>query len=199
VTWNQIWGGWDGLGTESLRVLWLSLPVVLAALVQTIVLKLKLGQRWATPLDFGKTFRDKRLFGDNKTWRGAVVYVVFSVLFTIPQATFWRVPSLEYFDYTQTYLPWAIDLGLLLGLGFVLGELPNSFLKRQQGIGPGQSGKWWNAVLDQVDSLLGVLILLIPLRLLPLKAWLGVLIICTVLHSAFGLLFVVLGLKKSVY
>ena len=121
-----------------------------------------------------------------------------STLAALPQGR-WRVPSLELFDYSQTFLPYAADVGLLLGLGWVVGELPNSFLKRQQGVGPGQSGRWWNAVLDQVDSLFGALLFLIPLYLAPWHVWLLVLLICSGLHIGFNVLFVAIGLKKNVF
>jgi hypothetical protein len=186
------------LGTECLRVLWLSLPVLVAAAIQIAFIKLEWAEGLKKPLDGGATFREKRLFGDHKTWRGAIVYVLFSVLAVIPQAI-WRLPGLEYFDYSQTFLPYAMDVGFLLGLGFVLGELPNSFIKRQTSVAPGERGKWWNVVLDQVDSLVGCLVCLIPLWVAPLKVWLVVVALGTGLHIVFNLVFVALGLKKSVF
>ncbi|MGE0711726.1 MAG: CDP-archaeol synthase [Planctomycetota bacterium] len=185
-------------GTEILRVFWLSWPVLVAAAVQIAVIKLKLLEGLKRPLDGGRTVRGKRLFGDHKTWRGAIVYVVVSMLAVIPQAV-WPQPNLQYFDYTKTFLPYALDVGFLLGLGFVVGELPNSFLKRQQAIPPGERGRWWNVLLDQVDSLVGCLLFLLPLWVAPLKVWLLVLVICSGLHIAFNAVFVLLGLKTSVF
>ena len=62
--------------TLVLQLLWLALPIIAAGLVHLAVLKLDLlpGLR-QLPLDGGRTFRGKRLFGDNKTWRGAVVTI----------------------------------------------------------------------------------------------------------------------------
>ena len=49
-------------------------------------------------------------------------------------------------------------LGLALGGGATLGELPNSFVKRQLGIPPGASAWGWPALIfyvwDQVDLLI---------------------------------------------
>lgn len=183
--------------SESLKVLWLALPVVIAAVVLTVTNKFDLAPGLKLPLDRGVSFRGARLFGDNKTLRGALIYVVVSGLAVIPQGAF-RVPSLELFDYSKTYLPYAIDVGLLLGLGWVLGELPNSFLKRRQGVPPGESGRWWNAVLDQVDSLFGSLLCLLPVFVAPWHVWVLVLVICTGLHVAFNALFVLIGIKENI-
>lgn len=183
--------------SESLKVLWLALPVVVAAVVLTITNKFDLAPGLKKPLDGGGSFRGARIFGDNKTLRGALIYVVISTLAVIPQGI-WRVPSLELFDYSKTLLPFAMDVGFLLGLGWVLGELPNSFLKRQQGVAPGESGRWWNAVLDQVDSLIGSLLCLLPVFVAPWQVWALVLVICTGLHVAFNALFVLIGIKENV-
>lgn len=187
----------SALWSESLKVLWLALPVVVAAVVLTVTNKFDLAPGLKLPLDRGATFRGVRVFGDNKTLRGALIYVVVSGLAAIPQGAF-RVPSLELFDYSQTYLPYAMDVGLLLGLGWVLGELPNSFLKRQQKIPPGESGRWWNAVLDQVDSLFGSLLCLLPVFVAPWHVWVLVFVICTGLHVAFNALFVLIGIKDNI-
>ena len=49
---------------------------------------------------------------------------------------------------------------LLLGTGYVVGELPNSFFKRELDVAPGGAAKGWLGpvfwVIDQVDSLIGV-------------------------------------------
>lgn len=207
-TTNKDWQTCEALGclggelisvwSESLKVIWLALPVVAAAVVLTLTNKFDLAPWLKKPLDCGATFRGKRVFGDNKTLRGALIYGIVSALAVIPQGI-WRVPSLELFDYSQTYLPYAMDVGLLLGLGWVLGELPNSFLKRQQGVGPGESGRWWNAVLDQVDSLVGALLCLSPVFVAPWQVWALVLVICTGLHVAFNVLFVMIGIKENVF
>ena len=53
-----------------LQLLWLAVPVIVAGLVHLVVLRLDLlpGLR-RLPIDGGATFRGRRLFGDNKTWR----------------------------------------------------------------------------------------------------------------------------------
>jgi len=63
--------------TLLLQLLWLAVPVVVSGLVHLAVMKLDLfpGLR-VLPIDGGATFRGRRVFGDNKTWRGAVVTIL---------------------------------------------------------------------------------------------------------------------------
>lgn len=184
------------LGHEVVRVLWLALPVMVAAAAQIAAIKLDLLARLKVPIDGGARWRGRRLLGDNKTWRGLVIYAGVSALAIVPQGL-WRAPHLEYFDYGD---PQTLVLaGLLLGLGFALGELPNSFLKRQRDLQPGQRGGPLQVVLDQVDSLIGALALLCLVWVPPWQVWAVTLVLCSGLHMAFNGVFVLLGLKKSIF
>ena len=81
--------------TEILKVLWLAVPVMIAAAVHIAVIKLDWLKLLKKPIDGGRSFREKRIFGDNKTWRGLIIYTVVSTLGIIPQGI-WRIPSVEY-------------------------------------------------------------------------------------------------------
>ena len=91
-------------------------------------------------------------------------------------------------------------LGLACGLAFMLAELPNSFVKRQLGIGPGlpASRPLLRAVffvVDRCDSVLGVLIaasLLVPL---PAATWYWVLLLGPCVHAVFSVMLHRLGVK----
>ena len=72
------------LWAEILRVLWLALPVVVAAVIHIAVIRLELFEFLKKPIDRGRTFRGERVFGDNKTWRGLVVYTVVSMAAAVP-------------------------------------------------------------------------------------------------------------------
>ena len=108
----------------------------------------------------------------------------------------YRLPSLEYFDYGSVNLALA---GMLLGAGFVLGELPNSFLKRQLGVAPGAHGGVWHAVLDQVDSIIGALLLLSVVWVAPPRVWVTGFLLGTGLHMAVNGIFVLVGVKRTVF
>ena len=149
-----------------LSLLWIAVPIVAAGLVHLAVMKLDLlpGLR-RLPIDGGRSFRGRRLFGDNKTWRGAIVTTASTTCAAWALAEFsaccWHLPVLTPFAESHP-LAW----GFLLGAGYIAGELPNSFAKRRIGIAPGASGSgtagrvFW--VIDQLDSLVGMLIAVSP-------------------------------------
>jgi CDP-2,3-bis-(O-geranylgeranyl)-sn-glycerol synthase len=144
---------------------WLFLPVLGAPLLHAPVLRFDLLRPLRRPIDGGRTFRGRRVLGDNKTWRGAVV------MFTgVTAAT----AALHRVDAYRARLPrdvrdaGPLTTGALLGLATVVGELPNSFVKRQLGIGPGgrRTGPGGVAIsiVDQADFVLAAWPLLAPVH-----------------------------------
>lgn len=139
------------------------LPVLGAFVVHAPVLRWRLLPGLLRPLDGGWTFRGRRVFGDNKTWRGALAMFTGVLLATL---ALWACT-----DYASR-LPaplrtvGPLEFGARLGLGLVLGELPNSFLKRQLDIAPGKQrrspGGALLSVFDQGDFVLGVWLMLAP-------------------------------------
>lgn len=106
------------------------------------------------PVDFGKSFGGKRIFGDNKTWRGVLFGLIIGLL------TFWLQQYLYQFTLFQkisfiNYQDYNWTLGLTLALGAILGDLIKSFFKRRINIPPGQS---W-IPFDQIDYTIGSLTL----------------------------------------
>jgi CDP-diglyceride synthetase len=188
--------------TLALQLLWLALPIIAAGLVHLAVMKLDLlpGLR-RLPIDGGLTFRGRRLFGDNKTWRGAVVTITTTTLTAWGLAHLsgccWSLPTLAPFAETH-----PVVWGLLLGTGYIVGELPNSFAKRQLGISPGAAGQglagrvFW--VVDQVDSLVGMLVFIAPVWQ-PSFALLALIIaLMLVAHPVSAWIMVLFGLKDRV-
>ena len=53
----------------------LTVAFVIAGFLQTFWFRSRTSIRFQIPIDGGRTFRGKRVFGDNKTWRGFVVMV----------------------------------------------------------------------------------------------------------------------------
>jgi hypothetical protein len=147
----------------------LFVPVVGAPILHGPVLALDLLPRLKRPLDAGRTWRGRRLFGDNKTWRGALAMTLGPLLATL---LLWQLPAWQ--DHlpgdARDAGPWLV--GLLVGLGVVIGELPNSMLKRQLDVAPGtQRGGATGlglTILDQGDLVLGIWICLLPVHAMPL-------------------------------
>lgn len=185
-----------------LELLWLALPIIAAGLVHLAVLKLDLLPALRRmPIDGGRTFRGQRLFGDNKTWRGAVVTIATTTAAACVLALLsdccWPLPTLVPFA-EQHPLLW----GLLLGTGYIVGELPNSFAKRQVGIAPGAAGQglkgraFW--VADQLDSLVGMLLFVAPVWQPSATLLATIVVLMLVAHPLSAWIMVVAGLKDRV-
>jgi len=105
------------------------------------------------PVDFCQKFKGKRIFGKNKSWNGLVYGVIFAIIITLVQAFLLNktdfFSSLLLVDYTN----WLL-LGFLLGFGSLVGDLIESFIKRQIGKAPGKPCP----IIDQIDYVLGGLL-----------------------------------------
>lgn len=180
--------------------LFLVAAMAIAGVGQAIWLGSAISRRFAWPLDGGATWRGRRLFGDNKTARGFIVMVpatgaAFALMGGLlassnggPLAV-WPLTTSEYFL-----------LGLWAGIGFMVGELPNSCLKRQLAVPPGQAApgrvsRWAFALLDRIDSAVGMMIALALVVPMSAAAWLYMLTIGPVVHGLFSLLVFQLGGK----
>lgn len=144
------------------------------------------------PLDGGLTFRGKRLFGDNKTVRGLVVIIpatglsFLSLCLLRPYLPAWISGGIWDLP-PSTYLV----TGLLAGFGFMAGELPNSFIKRQCGVPPGAAPRRFSLVVltsitDRIDSLLGVLLMMTLVVPVPWQTWIILVILAPAVHSLFS-------------
>jgi CDP-archaeol synthase len=172
----------------------------LAGLAQVAWLASPWSQAFAAPLDRGIAFRGRRLLGDNKTFRGFVVMIPATAMafplvafgFTHgnpPAAGLWPLTAVGY----------AV-LGAWAGLGFMLGELPNSFFKRQLGIAPGQASSdrfaWWcQFVVDRIDSGVGMLAAVSLAVPMTAMTWIVVLCAGPAIHWLFSVLMFHMGTK----
>lgn len=147
------------------RILYLFSPLLVAAAASAVVLRLDLLPSLRRPIDGGLSFRGRRVFGDNKTWRIVVVAIVASIATVAAQRTILgdAAGSLAVIDYARANPLW---LGAAMGAGAMIGELPNSFVKRRLGIAPGASARGLRRVAfyiwDQVDLLTGAWPMILP-------------------------------------
>jgi CDP-2,3-bis-(O-geranylgeranyl)-sn-glycerol synthase len=157
-------------------------------------------RRFAIPLDAGRTFRGRRIFGANKTWRGLVVMVpataaAFAAVAWVAggkdpaSAGLWDLSGWQY----------ALA-GTCAGAGFMLGELPNSFVKRQLDIAPGAraagpAGALLQFALDRADSGIGMLTALSLAIPTPWLTWAFVLLGGWAVHWSFSVVLFRLRLK----
>jgi CDP-2,3-bis-(O-geranylgeranyl)-sn-glycerol synthase len=105
------------------------------------------------PIDFGKTFRGKRIFGNNKTFRGIFAAVFFGTVFFIAQKAlyirFEFIQDISVFSYQTAPLAY----GTVVSFGAIFGDLVKSFFKRQRSVDSGES--WFP--FDQTDYCAGAL------------------------------------------
>jgi len=187
---------------ELLQVLFLAAPLVLAGMAHMVLVKLDLLASLKRPLDGGRCWRGARIFGENKTWRGVLLMMGLTLAFMLLQdllvAHSAAFRSLALYDYSAVS-PWLA--GLALGLGYVLAELPNSFIKRRLGIRSGRSTRGWLGwlfmVIDQGDSVLGCLLAMYVYWTPSLRIFMLTLLTGTGLHLAVNGVLVLAGLKGS--
>ncbi|HEX2269662.1 MAG TPA: CDP-archaeol synthase [Pyrinomonadaceae bacterium] len=184
------------------RGLFLILAFVVAGLLHSLWMKNRFSQTFAIPLDGGRMFRGRRILGENKTLRGFVVmipaatlaFAAIGALLSLPEG----VPPVTLWQLTPTGYA---ALGAWAGFGFMPGELPNSFVKRQLGILPGQApasrltGTICFAV-DHVDSIVGMLVAVTLAVHTPWTTWLWVLILGPSIHLLFSWWLYRMGVKR---
>ena len=105
-------------------------PSAVANSTAVIAGKLPVLKKFSYPLDFYKTFKNKRILGDHKTIRGIITGCLTGTLTTIIlKQAFLNNPTLQ----ETITLPYStfdpIILGLLLSLGALAGDAVKSFFK----------------------------------------------------------------------
>lgn len=133
----------------ALSGLWLMLPALLPNSAAVIF-------GGGTPVDFGRSWHDKRILGDGKTWCGliggcsagvALGIACMMVAFPFDNETLWGFGS----------YPEALGVIFVLSFGSLLGDMGGSFLKRRLNVERGAK----MPILDQYDFLIGSIILLL--------------------------------------
>jgi CDP-2,3-bis-(O-geranylgeranyl)-sn-glycerol synthase len=142
-----------------------------------------------TPVDFGRTYKKKPLFGSHKTWRGIVTASLMGILVFYLQKELFRFPffyDLSLIDYDH----FPLLHGFLLGFGAIMGDLVKSFFKRRRNIPPGKP--WWG--YDQVDFVIGGFGFSFFLYVPDVIVFVVLLIVSPLLHVLFNYLGYRLGL-----
>ncbi len=177
---------------------WALLPALGAPLLHAPVLRGDLLPGLARPLDHGLTVRGRRVFGDNKTWRGALVMSAGTVAATgVLSRSSWFRSKLP----AELRDAGPLAYGTLLALGVVGGELPNSFLKRQLGIAPGRQ-RWTPAgvavvAVDQADFVLGAWVTLLPVWRMPARDLAKACLVVAGIHMGINVVGYAIGARTS--
>lgn len=186
------------------QALWLALPVTLAGLTHVLAIARNVLPGLAdVRLDGGLRVRGRPLFGANKTLRGAIVMIAACVIWTgaidLVQRALGLHDSLRFIAREQLG---SIALGLLLGTAYIVGELPNSFVKRQLDIAPGAAaGRGWRSLfwaVDQLDSAVAIVLMLSAFRVPSFAFVLTLLGVTLTVHPTVAAIMVALGLKRRI-
>jgi hypothetical protein len=184
------------------QLLFLGSPLLLVAAAQGFCIKYGLLRRLKKPLDMNLKFREKRVLGDNKTWRGLLLNLTFCTVGTMIQAGLQENGCVPVWLFLADYSQHGLAMGLLIGCGTTFGELPNSFLKRQMDIPPGKKGKGMGGIfftiLDQIDLTIGMWIFTFSLiRPAPVLV-LWSLLLTLIIHMAVSSAGYLLGMRESI-
>ena len=146
-----------------------AMPVILGGVGNMIFTKTPLYKNHRAPMDGGRVWRDgKRILGDNKTWIGFGSMVALTAASQVVWGRHCARCGLnalhDIYRVRENTLGLNLACGTLCGLAYAALELPNSFIKRRLDIRPGKTegGALGKAffVVDQIDSLLGVFLVL---------------------------------------
>jgi CDP-2,3-bis-(O-geranylgeranyl)-sn-glycerol synthase len=175
-------------GEFLLRCAWYLLPMGFANIAPVLF---RNRFSWlAIPVD--RYIGNRGVFGSHKTIRGLLVAVLCGLV------GFWwqqlvsalpRVSALGFFSYADMTL-W---FGVCAGLGAILGDLVRSAVKRRVGIRPG--GRF--VPFDQIDYVLGGVLLTLPFFQPSLQIVLGVFVAGFLLHVATSIIGYGLGMKRD--
>ncbi len=159
--------------------LWFFLPAGFANMAPIFAQKIPGLKNWNTPLDGGREFNGKRIFGDHKTIRGMLLGIVVAILFVGIQKIMYTT-NLSWFewsdvDYSSVNV-WL--LGFLLGFGALGGDALKSFFKRQLNVKPGDS--WFP--FDQIDYILGAILMTVVFFPMPIGFYLLSILLWIGLH-----------------
>ncbi len=131
------------------------------------------------PLDGGRNFADGRpIFGSHKTLRGLLAGIVAGSLVGLGESL---------------VDPRLAVAGFVISLGAVLGDLLGAFIKRRFNMKPGRPFP----VVDQLDFVLGALILSSPFFPMGLVSVLVVVLATPPIHLVTNLGAYLLGIKKT--
>jgi hypothetical protein len=187
---------------EFIAVSYLFSPLLVGLITHGLCIKFS----WLTflrhPIDRGCVFRSKPIFGPNKTYRGLIAVGLGTAIGLGLQANvFHRLPSIQHIELFNYSPAKALLLGFFLGVAAMLSELPNSFLKRQFNIAPGNPASGLSSLLfyslDQVDFLIGAWLILAIVIEVTLSRVLWSLVFIFVSHQIITSIGYLLGMRAT--
>ena len=183
-------------------------PTIVAGILNMIWCKTGFLKAAKVPMDGGKCLKDgRRIFGDNKTWKGFIGYVILNVIAAIVWGIISNAASLNFLNFFyanhDNTFSFNLLIGFLLGLGYAAFELPNSFLKRRLDVRPGKTlpdaWKVFFIFLDQADSLFGCVLTIWIFYDLGIGLYLLYVLVGALTHMVLNMLLYFVHLRKNMF
>ncbi len=130
-----------------IEAIWFILPAYVANSAPVDVSQIESLKKYGKPIDGGKTWHGKRILGDGKTWRGLYAGMIAGTLAGAIQMLL--QPSLA--NNLPNLPQMSLPLAFMLSLGALIGDMAESFLKRQINLKPGAP----LPLFDQLDFIIG--------------------------------------------
>lgn len=119
------------------------------------------------PIDFGKKFKGKPIFGKHKTIKGLISGIASGVIIGFAESL---VPGYSF----------MLAIGAVQGIGAMAGDLVGSFIKRRRNLKEGSKG----GLMDQYLFLIFAFVFSIPLGNLPdIRGIIFIFLLTGILHK----------------
>jgi len=183
------------------------MPVILAGVSNMVVVKQKWFKNIAKPMDNGKVLKDgKRILGNNKTWLGFFSMVVCSIITHLAWGLLCKISDGLYamnqlYLYYDNTLLYNLLVGAVMGVAYMLFELPNSFIKRRLEIPDGKTERGVKGkiffVIDQLDSMFGVILVLVVVSKISLLQYINYVLLGGLTHICVNLVLYKLKIRRN--
>ena len=183
------------------------LPLIFGGIANMIFTKTPIYKKWKKPIDNYKTTKSgKRYLGDNKTWIGFLSMIIFVAVFQVAFGLLNDILSISHMnDFYAVYdnsIIYNLIVGAASGFIYMLFELPNSFIKRRIDIPSGKTVGGFRGVLffvvDQIDSLIGVMFVLFLVSNITVWKYFGYVAVGGITHILINLILKSLKIRRNI-
>lgn len=173
------------------EIIYFVFPLLFAGLIHHfVIIRYNLFSFLSKPIDCNRYFKNQPLFGESKTWRGLLVVPLSSGIGSWIISGMVKIPIILH----------PVLVGFLLGVGYAIAELPNSFIKRRLNIRAGEktydASRFFFLIFDQTDSVIGAMVVMLFIYPASFILCASILIIGSSLHFLVDLYLYRYGYKK---
>jgi CDP-2,3-bis-(O-geranylgeranyl)-sn-glycerol synthase len=181
------------LFSDVIFALWFFLPAGIANAVPVFVSKIPIIDKFNAPMDGGRKFHGKPIFGAHKTWRGLIAGIIFATITLAFQQlavrhSGWLRSETHQVNYATLR---TLIVGPLFAIGALGGDAIESFFKRQRSIPTGHG--WFP--FDQTDYIIGGAIATMPFVSLSILEYVWLLFLWLVVHIVASSIGYLIGVK----